>query len=121
MTLQPPALPNLLLPVSCLQNGTSPLGIAKRLGYISVIDVLKLVTEESVSAVSHTQRPLVVEASDLMSVCVWEVMCKECTFCGAHQVTRLYLAFRGVGQDTVSLQGWDNSLTGGVTMGLNMR
>uniref|UniRef100_A0A8C0YGB3 Ankyrin 1, erythrocytic b n=1 Tax=Cyprinus carpio carpio TaxID=630221 RepID=A0A8C0YGB3_CYPCA len=31
------------------QNGTSPLGIAKRLGYISVIDVLKLVTEESVS------------------------------------------------------------------------
>lgn len=36
------------------QNGTSPLGIAKRLGYISVIDVLKLVTEESVSAVSNT-------------------------------------------------------------------
>ena len=35
-----------------VQNGTSPLGIAKRLGYISVIDVLKLVTEESVSAVS---------------------------------------------------------------------
>ncbi len=33
------------------QNGTSPLGIAKRLGYISVIDVLKLVTEESVSMV----------------------------------------------------------------------
>lgn len=37
-----------------VQNGTSPLGIAKRLGYISVIDVLKLVTEESVSAVSNT-------------------------------------------------------------------
>lgn len=37
--------------VSLGQNGTSPLGIAKRLGYISVIDVLKLVTEESVSAV----------------------------------------------------------------------
>uniref|UniRef100_H3C8U9 Ankyrin 1 n=1 Tax=Tetraodon nigroviridis TaxID=99883 RepID=H3C8U9_TETNG len=34
------------------KNGTSPLGIAKRLGYISVIDVLKLVTEESVSAVT---------------------------------------------------------------------
>ncbi|XP_034048571.1 ankyrin-1 isoform X1 [Thalassophryne amazonica] len=33
-------------------NGTSPLGIAKRLGYISVIDVLKLVTEESVSTVT---------------------------------------------------------------------
>lgn len=37
--------------VSPGQNGTSPLGIAKRLGYISVIDVLKLVTEESMSAV----------------------------------------------------------------------
>lgn len=37
-----------------VQNGTSPLGIAKRLGYISVIDVLKLVTEESVSAVGNT-------------------------------------------------------------------
>ncbi|XP_035524186.1 ankyrin-1 [Morone saxatilis] len=34
------------------RNGTSPLGIAKRLGYISVIDVLKLVTEESVSAIT---------------------------------------------------------------------
>lgn len=33
-------------------NGTSPLGIAKRLGYISVIDVLKLVTEESVSMIT---------------------------------------------------------------------
>uniref|UniRef100_A0A4W6GA08 Ankyrin-1 n=1 Tax=Lates calcarifer TaxID=8187 RepID=A0A4W6GA08_LATCA len=30
-------------------NGTSALAIAKRLGYISVIDVLKLVTEETVS------------------------------------------------------------------------
>uniref|UniRef100_A0A8C7QIC7 ZU5 domain-containing protein n=1 Tax=Oncorhynchus mykiss TaxID=8022 RepID=A0A8C7QIC7_ONCMY len=30
-------------------NGTSALSIAKRLGYISVIDVLKLVTEETVS------------------------------------------------------------------------
>ncbi|XP_074494047.1 ankyrin-1a isoform X4 [Sebastes fasciatus] len=30
-------------------NGTSALAIAKRLGYISVIDVLKLVTEENVS------------------------------------------------------------------------
>lgn len=37
-----------------LKNGTSPLGIAKRLGYISVIDVLKLVTEESMSVVSIT-------------------------------------------------------------------
>lgn len=33
------------------QNGTSALAIAKRLGYISVIDVLKLVTEETVSMV----------------------------------------------------------------------
>uniref|UniRef100_A0A7N6C1I7 ZU5 domain-containing protein n=1 Tax=Anabas testudineus TaxID=64144 RepID=A0A7N6C1I7_ANATE len=38
-------------PNEITSNGTSPLGIAKRLGYISVIDVLKLVTEESVSAV----------------------------------------------------------------------
>uniref|UniRef100_A0A8C9Y7J0 Ankyrin 1 n=1 Tax=Sander lucioperca TaxID=283035 RepID=A0A8C9Y7J0_SANLU len=37
-------------PNEITSNGTSPLGIAKRLGYISVIDVLKLVTEESVSA-----------------------------------------------------------------------
>uniref|UniRef100_A0A4W5NMT3 Uncharacterized protein n=1 Tax=Hucho hucho TaxID=62062 RepID=A0A4W5NMT3_9TELE len=29
-----------------------PLGIAKRLGYISVIDVLKLVTEEAVSVIT---------------------------------------------------------------------
>ncbi|XP_034026214.1 ankyrin-1a isoform X4 [Thalassophryne amazonica] len=33
-------------------NGTSALAIAKRLGYISVIDVLKLVTEETVSMTS---------------------------------------------------------------------
>ncbi|CAB1439366.1 unnamed protein product, partial [Pleuronectes platessa] len=33
-------------------NGTSALSIAKRLGYISVIDVLKLVTEETVSMTS---------------------------------------------------------------------
>ncbi|KAK3555379.1 hypothetical protein QTP86_015673 [Hemibagrus guttatus] len=37
------------LPNEITTNGTSPLGIAKRLGYISVIDVLKLVTEESMS------------------------------------------------------------------------
>ncbi|XP_034085159.1 ankyrin-1 isoform X2 [Gymnodraco acuticeps] len=40
------------LPNEITTNGTSPLGIAKRLGYISVIDVLKLVTEESVSAIT---------------------------------------------------------------------
>ncbi|XP_061783301.1 uncharacterized protein ank1b isoform X6 [Nerophis lumbriciformis] len=39
-------------PNDITSNGTSPLGIAKRLGYISVIDVLKLVTEESVSAIT---------------------------------------------------------------------
>uniref|UniRef100_A0A8C4ENW7 Ankyrin-1 n=1 Tax=Dicentrarchus labrax TaxID=13489 RepID=A0A8C4ENW7_DICLA len=39
-------------PNEITSNGTSPLGIAKRLGYISVIDVLKLVTEESVSAIT---------------------------------------------------------------------
>lgn len=43
--------PLCLVSASRAKNGTSPLGIAKRLGYISVIDVLKLVTEESVSAV----------------------------------------------------------------------
>lgn len=37
--------------LSVQQNGTSALAIAKRLGYISVIDVLKLVTEETVSMV----------------------------------------------------------------------
>uniref|UniRef100_A0A8C2Q4S0 Ankyrin 1, erythrocytic b n=1 Tax=Cyprinus carpio TaxID=7962 RepID=A0A8C2Q4S0_CYPCA len=42
------------LPNEITTNGTSPLGIAKRLGYISVIDVLKLVTEESVSMVRIT-------------------------------------------------------------------
>uniref|UniRef100_A0A3Q3APQ9 Ankyrin-1 n=1 Tax=Kryptolebias marmoratus TaxID=37003 RepID=A0A3Q3APQ9_KRYMA len=39
-------------PNEITSNGTSPLGIAKRLGYISVIDVLKLVTEESVSTMT---------------------------------------------------------------------
>nr|XP_020465422.1 ankyrin-1-like isoform X3 [Monopterus albus] len=39
-------------PNEITMNGTSPLGIAKRLGYISVIDVLKLVTEESVSVIT---------------------------------------------------------------------
>ncbi|KAG9354021.1 hypothetical protein JZ751_012145, partial [Albula glossodonta] len=42
------------LPNEITTNGTSPLGIAKRLGYISVIDVLKLVTEESVSSLMAT-------------------------------------------------------------------
>uniref|UniRef100_A0A673JGN6 Ankyrin-1-like n=1 Tax=Sinocyclocheilus rhinocerous TaxID=307959 RepID=A0A673JGN6_9TELE len=36
-------------PNEITSNGTSALAIAKRLGYISVIDVLKLVTEETVS------------------------------------------------------------------------
>ncbi|KAG7476301.1 hypothetical protein MATL_G00081420 [Megalops atlanticus] len=39
------------LPNETTTSGTSPLGIAKRLGYISVIDVLKLVTEETVSTI----------------------------------------------------------------------
>uniref|UniRef100_A0A8C4IN94 Ankyrin 1, erythrocytic a n=1 Tax=Dicentrarchus labrax TaxID=13489 RepID=A0A8C4IN94_DICLA len=42
------AQPNETTTVS-ISNGTSALAIAKRLGYISVIDVLKLVTEETVS------------------------------------------------------------------------
>lgn len=39
----------LLLTQSLLlaQNGTTPLAIARRLGYISVTDVLKIVTEET--------------------------------------------------------------------------
>lgn len=40
------------------QNGTSALAIAKRLGYISVIDVLKLVTEETVSMVRSLEMQL---------------------------------------------------------------
>lgn len=40
------------------QNGTSALAIAKRLGYISVIDVLKLVTEETVSMVRSSEAQL---------------------------------------------------------------
>uniref|UniRef100_A0AAQ4QWK6 Ankyrin 1, erythrocytic b n=1 Tax=Gasterosteus aculeatus aculeatus TaxID=481459 RepID=A0AAQ4QWK6_GASAC len=43
-------------PNEITSNGTSPLGIAKRLGYISVIDVLKLVTEESVSITTEKHR-----------------------------------------------------------------
>ncbi|XP_061119227.1 ankyrin-1-like isoform X1 [Conger conger] len=39
------------LPNEITTSGTSPLGIAKRLGYISVIDVLKLVTDETVSVI----------------------------------------------------------------------
>uniref|UniRef100_A0AAQ5YGE0 Ankyrin 1, erythrocytic a n=1 Tax=Amphiprion ocellaris TaxID=80972 RepID=A0AAQ5YGE0_AMPOC len=38
------------------KHGTSALAIAKRLGYISVIDVLKLVTEETVSMVRKKHR-----------------------------------------------------------------
>lgn len=44
--------------LSVQQNGTSALAIAKRLGYISVIDVLKLVTEETVSMVRSLEMPL---------------------------------------------------------------
>lgn len=38
------------------QNGTTPLAIAKRLGYISVTDVLKVVTDET-SVVVRLLRP----------------------------------------------------------------
>uniref|UniRef100_A0A8C4ZPS2 Ankyrin 1, erythrocytic b n=1 Tax=Gadus morhua TaxID=8049 RepID=A0A8C4ZPS2_GADMO len=54
------APPNEITTVSS-RNGTSPLGIAKRLGYISVIDVLKLVTEESVSAKHRMSFPETVD------------------------------------------------------------
>lgn len=47
---------NLMELLLCVwQNGTSALAIAKRLGYISVIDVLKLVTEETVSMVRSSE------------------------------------------------------------------
>uniref|UniRef100_A0AAQ6ADK0 Ankyrin 1, erythrocytic b n=1 Tax=Amphiprion ocellaris TaxID=80972 RepID=A0AAQ6ADK0_AMPOC len=49
------------LPNEITSNGTSPLGIAKRLGYISVIDVLKLVTEESVSTKHRMSFPETVD------------------------------------------------------------
>lgn len=39
-----------------VQNGTTPLAIAKRLGYISVTDVLKIVTEETTIPVSFWAR-----------------------------------------------------------------
>lgn len=46
-----------LTPSSLLaQNGTTPLAIAKRLGYISVTDVLKIVTEETDILVSSWAR-----------------------------------------------------------------
>uniref|UniRef100_A0A3Q3B3L5 Ankyrin 1, erythrocytic b n=1 Tax=Kryptolebias marmoratus TaxID=37003 RepID=A0A3Q3B3L5_KRYMA len=48
-------------PNEITSNGTSPLGIAKRLGYISVIDVLKLVTEESVSTKHRMSFPETVD------------------------------------------------------------
>uniref|UniRef100_A0A3B3SKH6 Ankyrin 1 n=1 Tax=Paramormyrops kingsleyae TaxID=1676925 RepID=A0A3B3SKH6_9TELE len=40
------------MPDETTANGSTALGIARRLGYISVIDVLKLVTEETVAVVS---------------------------------------------------------------------
>lgn len=39
------------------QNGATPLAIAKRLGYISVTDVLKIVTDETSVLVSLTSPP----------------------------------------------------------------
>lgn len=41
-----------------MQNGTTPLAIAKRLGYISVTDVLKIVTEETSIPVSPQPLPV---------------------------------------------------------------
>lgn len=33
----------------CVQNGNTALSIARRLGYISVVDTLKVVTEETLT------------------------------------------------------------------------
>nr|XP_023682212.1 ankyrin-1-like [Paramormyrops kingsleyae] len=61
------------MPDETTANGSTALGIARRLGYISVIDVLKLVTEETVAVVtSHKYRPSFTES---ISVC----LCLLCT------------------------------------------
>lgn len=40
----------------CLQNGNTALAIAKRLGYISVVDTLKVVTEEVTTTTTVSKR-----------------------------------------------------------------
>lgn len=48
----------------CAQTGTTPLAIAKRLGYISVTDVLKIVTEKTDIPVSPWDQDAVQEGWD---------------------------------------------------------
>uniref|UniRef100_A0A8C2ZXD8 Ankyrin 1 n=1 Tax=Cyclopterus lumpus TaxID=8103 RepID=A0A8C2ZXD8_CYCLU len=57
-------------------NGTSALSIAKRLGYISVIDVLKLVTEETVSMKHRMSFPETVD--EILDVSEDEGDVKKC-------------------------------------------
>lgn len=57
------------VPLCVRQNGTSALAIAKRLGYISVIDVLKLVTEETVSMVRSLET-LLLASNPALASCV---------------------------------------------------
>lgn len=42
-------LANSLFPFPSCQNGNTALAIARRLGYISVVDTLKVVTEETIT------------------------------------------------------------------------
>lgn len=42
------------LPPSVAQNGQTPLSIAQRLGYISVVETLKVVTEQEVTTTTTT-------------------------------------------------------------------
>lgn len=52
---RPPSRLSLSLSL-CLQNGNTALAIAKRLGYISVVDTLKVVTEEVTTTTTVSER-----------------------------------------------------------------
>jgi hypothetical protein len=55
--LSPPSHFSLSFPLSLsLQNGNTALAIAKRLGYISVVDTLKVVTEEVTTTTTVSTR-----------------------------------------------------------------
>lgn len=47
---------DLSLSLTLLQNGNTALAIAKRLGYISVVDTLKVVTEEVTTTTTVSKR-----------------------------------------------------------------
>uniref|UniRef100_A0A7N8X695 Ankyrin 1, erythrocytic a n=1 Tax=Mastacembelus armatus TaxID=205130 RepID=A0A7N8X695_9TELE len=73
-------------------NGTSALAIAKRLGYISVIDVLKLVTEETVSMVRKKHRMSFPETVDeILDVSEDEGRIIINVLCSVFNLTHVYL------------------------------